>query len=358
MISFKNIENCSRIIGVGTATQKTFYSQHEVLEIFKIKDRRIRGVFLNGTIRQRSLNLPLEEQNGIKLIETQGELLKKHRDDSLDMGVRALSSCLEQINTSPDKVQYLCCVTSTGLLTPGVSALISNKLKLRTDCARLDIVGMGCNAGLNALNAVSSWTLANPGKLAILLCVEVCSAAYVFEDSIETAVVNSLFGDGAAAIAVIANTAPLLQGDAAVLKFTSCLIPDTIDLMRFNWNDDHGKYSFFLDPKVPYMIGEYSEKIINLLLEGTDLRRSDITHWIVHSGGKKVIDSIKVNLGLSTYDLRHTLGILCDYGNLSSGSFLFSFERLRKENIIKSGDIGVLMTMGPGSTIETALIRW
>jgi 3,5-dihydroxyphenylacetyl-CoA synthase len=65
-----------------------------------------------------------------------------------------------------------------------------------------------------------------------------------------------------------------------------------------------------------------------------------------------------VNLGLTRYDLRHTVGVLRDYGNLSSGSFLFSYERLLNEGAVHAGEYGVLMTMGPGSSIETALVRW
>jgi predicted naringenin-chalcone synthase len=49
--------------------------------------------------------------------------------------------------------------------------------------------------------------------------------------------------------------------------------------------------------------------------------------------------------------MRHTLGVLRDYGNVTSGSFLFSYERLLHENIAVAGDYGVMMTMGPGSTI-------
>jgi polyketide synthase Type III len=78
----------------------------------------------------------------------------------------------------------------------------------------------------------------------------------------------------------------------------------------------------------------------------------------VHSGGKKVIDAVVVNLGLAWHDVRHTTGVLRDYGNLSSGSFLFSYERLLAEDVTRPGDYGVLMTMGPGSTIETALVQW
>ncbi|NED08824.1 type III polyketide synthase, partial [Streptomyces sp. SID6648] len=72
----------------------------------------------------------------------------------------------------------------------------------------------------------------------------------------------------------------------------------------------------------------------------------------VHSGGKKVIDSVSVNLGLTRHDVRHTTDVLRDYGNLSSGSFLFSYEQQLREGRTRPGDYGVLMTMGPGSTLE------
>lgn len=78
----------------------------------------------------------------------------------------------------------------------------------------------------------------------------------------------------------------------------------------------------------------------------------------MHSGGKKVIDAVRVNLGLTRHDVRHTTGVLRDYGNLSSSSFLFSYERLLTERVTRAGEYGVLMTMGPGSTIETALVQW
>lgn len=128
--------------------------------------------------------------------------------------------------------------------------------------------------------------------------------------------------------------------------------------MRYDWDDEQGKFSFFLDRDVPYVVGAHAELVIGRLLERTGLRRSDIAHWIVHSGGKKVIDSVQINLGLTRYDVRHTTGVLRDYGNLSSGSFLFSYERLMAEGFVKPGDFGVFMTMGPGSTIETALVRY
>lgn len=346
------------IIGVGTATPATDYSQTEVLDVFGIKDRRARSVFLNSAIEKRFLTLPSRGDDGPLKTETQGELLHKHRVSGIDMGSRAIKSCVANFGADLGDIAYLCCVTTTGFLVPGFSALLCRELELVASCVRLDVVGMGCNAGLNALNAVSTWASVNPGKLAIMLCVEVCSAGYVIDDSMRSIVVNSLFGDGAAAVAIKGGSSGGTSSAPVISKFYSHMIADAIDAMRFDWDDGHGKFNFFLDPEVPYVVGANAEQAIDGLLSGTCLRRSNIAHWLVHSGGKKVIDAVKVNLGLSTHDLRHTSGVLRDYGNLSSGSFLFSYKRLLQEGRVERGDYGVMMTMGPGSTIEAALLEW
>lgn len=347
----------AQVVGVGTANSGHQYSQRALLDLFRVEDRRIRSVFLNGSIEQRYLTLPKFADDGAAITESQGELLAKHRRVGIDMGLRALRACLDETGAKLEDIRYLCCVTTTGMLTPGLSAHVCRELDLGRHCARLDVVGMGCNAGLNGLTAVNNWARANPGQLAVLLCVEVCSAAYIFDDSIETAVVNSLFGDGAAALAVVAGPPPAWSGPT-LLKFSSRIIPEYIDAMRFDWNDGHGKFNFCLDRDVPYVIGSHAEQVIDALLKGTGLRRKDIAHWIVHSGGKKVIDAIRLNLGLSPHDLRHTTDVLANYGNLSSGSFLFSYQRLLAEDVAVPGDFAVMMTMGPGTTIELALMQW
>jgi polyketide synthase Type III len=346
------------IAGVGTAAPGSSYSQREVLDLFGIQDHRTRSLFLNSAIARRHLILPPVAENGMLRTETQGELLQKHRSAALDIGARAIRACLEAVAADPSDISFLCCATTTGFLTPAVSALLCQELGLKNTCARLDIVGMGCSAGLNALNATATWAAANPGKLGIMLCVEICSAGYVFDGSMRTAVVNSLFGDGAAAAAIRAAQQDTGPSGPTILKFNSRIVTEAQDAMRFDWDETHGKFSFFLLPEVPYLVGASVAGAIDELLSDTGVRHSAVAHWVVHSGGKKVIDAVRVNLGLSAYDLRHTTNVLRDYGNLSSGSFLFSYECLMSEGRIAPGDFGVIITMGPGLSIESALIQW
>lgn len=345
-----------RIVGAGTAVPATSYTQREILDEFNITDLRVRSVFLNSAIERRGLTLPPLGPDGSRILESQGQLIQKHVTHGLSMGRKAVEECLANADAKLSDVRYLCCVSSTGFITPGFSALLIKELGISVHCSRLDVVGMGCNAGLNGLAAVAGWAGMRPGELALMVCIEACSAAYVFDGTMRSSVVNSLFGDGAAAVAITSG-----GGDSAgpaLLRFSSCIIPEAVGAMRYDWDDDQGKFSFYLDQDVPYVVGAHAELALEKLLEGTDLRRSDISHWIIHSGGKKVIDSVRANLGLSRHDVRHTTEVLRDHGNLSSGSFLFSYQRLLAERKVMPGEYGILMTMGPGSTIEMALVAW
>ena len=245
------------------------------------------------------------------------------------------------------------------MLTPGFSALLCKELKLAPKVNRLDIIGMGCSAGLNGLSATANWAHANPGKLAIVLCVEICSAAYVVEESLTTAVVNSLFGDGASCAAIVCGEHDFAtKVQTNILSFSSYIISDAVDAMYFDWDKAHDKFNFYLSRDVPYVIGSYVERAVAGVLNKVGWHRNDVDHWVVHSGGKKVVDAIRVNLGLSKHDLRHTLNVLREFGNMSSGSFLFSFERLIAENKCQPGDKVMMMTMGPGAAIETCALIW
>ncbi len=344
-----------RIYSVGTANPPQRYTQQEVLDLYREKDWKIRSIFLGGHINTRHLYLP-EPVNGSMPEESNRDLIDKHLRGALDIGPKAVERCLTPLGLAPYDVDFLCCISSTGFLCPGISAHLVKKMGFRESVRRSDILGMGCNAGLNGLQAVADFARANPGKWALLVCVEICSAAYVYNRSLSTAVVNSLFGDGAAAVLVRSDPEGTWRDGPRIVDFEPHIIPEAIRAMRFDLEDN--KLSFYLDRDIPYVIGLNVRKPVSRLLGRHQLKKRHVQHWVVHSGGKKVIDAIAYNLGLTRYDLRHTVSILRDYGNLSSASFLFSYKELCVENVVQEGDLAVMITMGPGTSIETALLVW
>jgi 3,5-dihydroxyphenylacetyl-CoA synthase len=220
------------------------------------------------------------------------------------------------------------------------------------------VVGMGCNAGLNGLCTLDGWTRNNPGRAGVLLCCEINSAIYCRDDTPRDGVVNALFGDGAAALVVRAPREDGTQRGPRILGFAREMMGEQWGAMRFDWHEELHRWHFFLSKDIPYVLGANIDRPVRRLLDAHGLPQEKVRHWLLHTGGGVVIDSVKNKLGLTEHDVRHTRSVLREYGNLSSGSFLFSYQKLRREDGGRTGDYGVMITMGPGAQIETALLQW
>lgn len=345
----------ARLVGVGTATPPRAYTQEEVLTWLREADPKVRRLFRNSHIQSRHLYLP-DPIDGELPEETNQQLLDKHLRGALDIGPAAIGDALGPLGLTPASIDFLVCVTSTGFLCPGISAHLIKHMGFRDNIQRIDIVGMGCNAGMNALQVATGMARSQPGQTGLIVCIEICSAAYVNSRTMSTAVVNSLFGDGAAAVVVRSDEGDDWTDGPMVIDLEPFILTDAIDAMKYELEDT--KLSFYLDRDIPHVIGRHVRIPVERLLARHGLEVPDIDHWMIHSGGKKVIDAIQQNLGLADRDTRHTRSILRDCGNVSSGSVFFSFQQLRREGIVDETDLGVVIAMGPGTSIETALVAW
>ena len=348
------------IASVASAFPERAYSQEEIGTLLGLENRVVKKLLRSPHIQRRHLYLPEKDPGtGRARSESAADLHAKFRAGTREIGSRAILEALDSASLSPSEVDYMLCVTSSGFMVPGLSSLFSRELGFNRNLLRADVVGMGCNAGLNGMNPLVQWVRNHPGGVALLVCCEVNSAIYVLDDSPRTGIVNSLFGDGAAAAVLTGSDG---QGPSprtpSVVDFESFCVPEQWAAMRFDWNADAGKWSFYIDRDIPYVIGFNIREPVEALLKRNGLDFSAVKHWVLHTGGGAVIDSVKLNLGLTEHDVRHTRSVLHDYGNISSGSFLVSLQRLLAEGRTSAGDIGVMVTMGPGAQIETALLEF
>lgn len=358
------VDSTAVIASVGSAFPDRSYSQEEIGALLGLENRVVKKLLRSPHIERRHLYLPDKDpRTGRARTESAAELHAKFRNAALEIGSQAIRNALDAASLSPADVDYLLCVTSTGFMVPGLSSLFSRELGFNRNLLRADVVGMGCNAGLNGMNPLVQWVRNNPGRVALLVCCEINSAIYVVDETPRTGIVNSLFGDGAAAAVLTGysgnGTAPAPSPQTpCVVDFESFCIPDQWAAMRFDWNASAGKWSFYLDRDIPYVIGFNVREPVETLLKRNGLDVSEVRHWVLHTGGGVVIDSVKLSLGLEEHDVRHTRSVLRDYGNISSGSFLVSLQRLLAEGCASAGDLGVMVTMGPGAQIETALLEF
>ena len=146
-----------RILSVGSSHPARGWSQRELLEHFEVTDAKVESIFLNSHINNRYLYLPERGPEGKLPEESSLDLWNKHRKCAMELGSAAIERALTPLGLAARDIDYLCCVSSTGFLCPSLTARFIEKLGFRNDVHRFDVVGMGCNAALNALQPIANY---------------------------------------------------------------------------------------------------------------------------------------------------------------------------------------------------------
>jgi polyketide synthase Type III len=343
------------IESVGTSVPKTSYSQNEVLEYFDERNPKIIKIFKNSFIEKRHFTRSLTNDRHHQ--KNRAALTEEHLNGSIKLARDSVSNCLKGTNFDIKDIDQIVCVTSTGFLTPGLSAYIIRELGFRRNVKKVDIVGMGCNADMNGLQVATNFVSQGQNRLSLVICVEVCSATRFYDGNIYNAVANSLFADASATILVSSYEKGKIDQKPLLIDFESLSLVDYIDDMRFLEKDN--ALSFFLSKDIPYVIGKNIDLPISRILERNNLEKENIIHWVLHGGGKKVIDAVQEKMGLPDAALYDTRSILRRYGNVSSCSYIFAYESLlNRIGHFENNDHVMLIAMGPGTTIEVGLLSW
>jgi alkylresorcinol/alkylpyrone synthase len=97
---------------------------------------------------------------------------------------------------------------------------------------------------------------------------------------------------------------------------------------------------------------------VDAFLAEQGLERSDVTSWIMHTGGPKVLEATATALGLTKEDLAASWNCLRKVGNISSTSVLLVLEDVYSHRRPAPGTLSILAAMGPGFCSELVLLRW
>jgi alkylresorcinol/alkylpyrone synthase len=124
------------------------------------------------------------------------------------------------------------------------------------------------------------------------------------------------------------------------------------------WHLGDNGFEIVLSPGVPDLVRSKLRQGADSFLDDCGLSRRDIKHWIAHTGGPKVLLAMEEALEIPRCSLERSWRSLASIGNLSSASVLFVAADFLDSNIARSGDYGVLLSMGPGFCGELVLLQW
>ena len=113
-----------------------------------------------------------------------------------------------------------------------------------------------------------------------------------------------------------------------------------------------------LSAEVPEVVRRYLRGDVDEFLAEHGLSRSDVSVWVSHPGGPKVLEAVQEALELPDSALESAWRSLREVGNLSSTSVLLVLEETLERLAPEPGSYGVMLAMGPGFCSELVLLRW
>lgn len=361
-----------RVAAVHTVLPEHHYEQSQITEAMAAwtdTDRGLLERFHEATqVMGRNLALPIEQYETLDDFTVANNL---YIETALRLGERAVRGALEASGVAPSQVDHLVYCSSTGVATPSLDAALAQAAGLREDIKRVPIFGLGCAAGAAGLSRLHDYLRAWPEEIAVLVCVELCSLTVQREDNSTANLIGSgLFGDGAAAVVAIGDRREAQENRTRgtppeqvsgrrgprVVASRSRLYPDTERLMGWDVGG-HGFRIVLASDLVDQVERCLADDVIGFLNEH-GLSLDEVSSWVCHPGGPKVIEKIGQVLHLDDGELDLTWVSLQRFGNLSSVSVLNVLQETIERRHPPEGEPGLLLALGPGFSAELVLLRW
>jgi predicted naringenin-chalcone synthase len=297
--------------------------------------------------------------NGTPSKANVGDRIGHFREQAVPLAVAAIDDAYSSagISRSDSPITHLITVTCTGLSAPGIDADILRALGLPEDIYRLSVNFLGCNAAFHALKVADLICSKDPSANVMIVCVELCTLHFQPKNNHDNLLSNTVFGDGAAALLITGDqkAAALGQAGLTIQGSYGLLLDAGKDLM--GWNVTPVTFEMILSAKIPDFIGAHVESILHKAGKNLGITPSQIQHWAIHPGGKKILDTIQRHLALTDMEMIPSYSVLRDFGNMSSPTVLFVLKEIL-ESQPREGDHIFSIGFGPGLSIETALFKY
>lgn len=313
---------------------------------------RLSSAFDNTEILTRNLCKPLLYYSSLHTFQDQNaEYIRL----SLEYSVKAIEDCITMAQINKDEITDIIFISTTGLSTPSIDALIINKLRLNENINRMAIFGLGCGGGVAGFSKASVLAKANQNAVVLLVTVELCSLTFLRNDySKSNFIGSSLFADGVAACIITGdNYQNKTKSEITYLATQSKIYYDSLDVMGWEFMDNGFKVLFSSD--IPTIIAKNVHNDITSFLGKHHLKLSDIKNFIFHPGGKKVLTAYEEALKVPGDFLKNTREVMTENGNMSSCTVLYVLERFFSQGF--ENGYGLMVSMGPGFSCEMVLLQ-
>jgi len=308
--------------------------------------------------------------------------LEAARDEAHEV----LCACFQQVlnahGMQPNDVDILIVNCSLFNPTPSLSSMIVNEFKLKSSIKTINLSGMGCSAGIIAIDLARD-LLQLRSAVAVVLSTENITQNWYLGKDRSMLVSNTLFRMGGAGVLLSSRWR---HKSIAKYKLNTTVrvhhgADDASYHSIYQKSDEEGLVGVALSKSLLKVVGAalksnmttlgpqvlpWSEQLrffVSLCkrkLSGKgavyvpDFNRA-FDHFCIHAGGRAVIDGLQENLGLSDYACEPSRATLYRFGNTSSSSVWYELNYIERDGRVKRGDRVWQIAIGAGVKCNSAV---
>jgi alkylresorcinol/alkylpyrone synthase len=338
----------TRIAGITVSDSEISYSQEQVLDRLGLTgDAFAEGIFERCGVKHRYLDL----SDDFLADTLQGRTARIERE-LLRHSIRAVDG----LEVDPQQVGTVVSASLYSLGCPTLAHRLVDHYEMAPSTDKYHVTGVGCASGVPLMRLAAQSLREHPGKQVLVVAAESMSGILMRatpEDSRAKTVGSAIFGDGCAA--ALLSSDPGADGPM-IIASTVHQISGTLDAVSLDLSgaDSH----LHLARELPDLAGAELGGVVDGFLRRNHLERSGVDHWVVHPGGRRIIENMQSALGLSDEDTAVSWDALADHGNVGTPSILYVLADTIERRAPAAGEHGLMVTIGPGVTVGLMLLGW
>lgn len=346
--SFRARRGGPRIAGLTVSDGATTLSQGQVLERLGLAgDEFAEGIFARCGVHTRQLNLSDEF-----LARTLQGRAAQIEQELLHHSIAAV----DRLKVDPASIGTVLSASLYSLGGPTLAHRLVDHYAMDPTTDKYHLTGVGCASGVPLMRLAGQALRDHPDRHALIVAAESMSGILTRAapgDHRAKVIGSAIFGDGCAAVLLSAD--PQAEGPMIVASQVH-QIPDSLEAVRLEFTGEDGY--LHLARELPELAGAGLQEIVDTFLSHHRLSRAAIDHWIVHPGGRRIIENVQGALELEDQQVASSWDSLASHGNVGTPSIMYVLKAVIERNRPARGERGLMVTVGPGVTVGLMLLNW
>jgi alkylresorcinol/alkylpyrone synthase len=343
-----SLETGPRICGLTVSDSESVLSQGQVLDRLGLRgDEFAEGIFARCGVKQRHLEL---DDNFL------ARTLQGRTPEVEERLLRHSIRAVDALGIEPTQIGTVLSSSLYSLGLPTIAHRLVDHYELDPTTDKYHITGVACASAVPLMRMAAGTLHQHPGRDCLIVAAESMSSILTragADDPRAKTVGSALFGDGCAAALLSAD--PGAEGPM-ILATQVHQIGGTLGAVSLACTEQDSY--LHLARELPDLAGAGLPGVAEKFLREHRVEHAEIDHWMVHPGGRRIIENVQSALELSEEQTATSWDALANHGNVGTPSIFYVLHETIARHRPQPGERGLAVTIGPGVTVGLMLLQW